>query len=70
VIDDSCGALVEPRNATALAGELRTLIVNGEDRARLSRAAPGRARALCDASTQLKRLAVTLQSLVAAEVGA
>lgn len=56
VVDPSCGAVVPPGDADALAGALRELI--GSEAARRARGAQGpeRARVLCDPALQLPRL--------------
>jgi glycosyltransferase involved in cell wall biosynthesis len=70
VVDRSCGVLVQPRDPLALAAALRLLIDDAPRRARLSEAAPARARQLCDPSSQLQRLASVLHEMAPAEVGA
>jgi glycosyltransferase involved in cell wall biosynthesis len=67
IIDDSCGVLVEPGDIQALAGALRRLIEEPGERSRLGAAGPERARALCDPSRQIKRLAEALSSIARAE---
>jgi len=56
IVDQSCGRLVPPRDPAALAAALEPLIVDPALRDRLARAAPLRARNLCDPSTQMRRL--------------
>jgi glycosyltransferase involved in cell wall biosynthesis len=60
VVTDACGILVSPGDDEALAAALRRLIAHPEDRERLRRAGPARARELCDPSTQLAALAAAL----------
>lgn len=56
IVDPSCGRLVPPNAPTALAEQLRELILNPELRANLSRHCPQRAKELCDPEQQLLRL--------------
>jgi len=56
IVNDSCGILVPPGNAAALADSLRDLIHDPERRRRLGRAGPTRARSLCDPGQQMARL--------------
>jgi glycosyltransferase involved in cell wall biosynthesis len=67
IIDESCGMLV-PRDPDALAGALRSLILEPERRQRLARAAPTRARALCDPITQIRKLDDILTRLTSSPV--
>lgn len=48
IVDESCGVLVEPGNADALAAALADLMTHPETRSALGRAAPAQARFLCD----------------------
>jgi glycosyltransferase involved in cell wall biosynthesis len=63
ILDDSCGILTPPGDAEALAGRLRELIENPGLRARLGRAGPARAKALCDPSRQMSRLHALCQRI-------
>ncbi len=56
IVDDSCGRLVSPENAPALADTLRELIKNAPLRRRLGANGPARAEALCDPQRQIQRL--------------
>jgi glycosyltransferase involved in cell wall biosynthesis len=60
IVDDSCGLLVPAADARALADALRRALVEAGLRARLAAGGPARARALCDPSTQVPRLASLL----------
>jgi len=64
IVDDRCGVLV-PRNLRAVSGALAALIDDDERRGALSRAAPGRARELCDVETRICELAIAFSSLKA-----
>ncbi|HEY0546086.1 MAG TPA: glycosyltransferase [Pyrinomonadaceae bacterium] len=63
IVDDSCGVLVEPANAEALAEALRELIVNHGRRSDLGSRGAARALQLCDAATQLQSLRSALMSV-------
>ncbi len=56
IVDGSCGCLVPPGNATALAECLSWLIQNPSERARLSTGGPSRAENLCDPVRQVREL--------------
>jgi glycosyltransferase involved in cell wall biosynthesis len=56
IVDDTCGVLVPPRDAEALAAALRRLIEDGGLRARLGRQARLRPAELCDPATQIGRI--------------
>src|SRR6185295_6685236 len=60
IIDDSCGFLVPPNDALALANILRRLIGNQELRTQLGAHGPLRAQGLCDPAMQMKNLHGTL----------
>ena len=64
VVDNSCGILTEPGNATQLSESLKFLIENPEQRRRLQLGGRGRAQLLCDPALRLKQLCGTLESLV------
>ena len=61
IVDDSCGVLVRPRDASALASELTALLDNRWRRERLGANGPARARALCDPAEQMPRIAAILE---------
>jgi glycosyltransferase involved in cell wall biosynthesis len=63
IVDATCGLLVKPDDASALAGALRPLIEDAPYRAGLAAAAPGRARHLCDPTRQLRCLAGALEQM-------
>jgi glycosyltransferase involved in cell wall biosynthesis len=63
IIDDSCGMLVPPGDAGALAVVLRRMIEDSALRARMGEAGPARARHLCDPSKQIRRLYQTLAGI-------
>ena len=67
IIDDSCGVLVEPDDVQALAGALRQFVQEPGQRSRLGAGGPERARALCDPTRQIKRLAEALTRIVRLE---
>ena len=56
IVDESCGVLMPPGEAFALAETLRRLILDRTLRKRLGNAGPARARTLCDAKTQMQQL--------------
>jgi glycosyltransferase involved in cell wall biosynthesis len=56
IIDESCGFLVPPGDADAVAAALRLLIENGHLRRRVGAAGPARASGLCDLSSQMHLL--------------
>lgn len=63
IVDDTCGRLVAPDDRAALASTLRTLIEDRALRARLSAAAPDRARRLCDPLAVDRRLFEVLSGM-------
>jgi glycosyltransferase involved in cell wall biosynthesis len=69
IVDESCGVLVPPGDADALAGALGRLLDEPDLRARLGAAGPARARALCDPSATLGRLAELLGARAALAPG-
>jgi glycosyltransferase involved in cell wall biosynthesis len=64
IVDSSCGMLVPPGDARALAETLRGLIQDSTLRERLGAAGPTRARELCDPVTQLERFHGALRGIV------
>lgn len=68
IVDPSCGLLVPPRDPSALGAALRSLILDESRRRALAEAAPERAVALCDPLTQVRRLAVALESTPSLEM--
>ena len=67
VVAPSCGILVPPGDADALADSLRCLVVDADLRARLGAAGRERARLLCDPETQLHRLHEVLTDVAGRE---
>jgi len=67
IVDESCGLLVEPANAGALAEGLRQLIEDPELRARLGNAGPARALALCEPGRQMGALYRLMRSAINGE---
>jgi glycosyltransferase involved in cell wall biosynthesis len=63
VVTPSCGILLEPGDAQALAGALRQLIDDPQRRRLLAAAGPARAKELCDPRVVLPRLHRTLANL-------
>jgi glycosyltransferase involved in cell wall biosynthesis len=70
IVDDSCGVLVPPGDAEALARALEPLIAVAGIRAKLAAGAPARARQLCDPASQMLRLADALTAMQPAGAGA
>lgn len=64
MIDDSCGALVEPGDIGGLAAVLSRLVADPAERSRLGAAGPARAAELCDPAVVLHRLAGLLRGAV------
>jgi glycosyltransferase involved in cell wall biosynthesis len=64
IVDDSCGVLVPPSDARALAEALRRLVQDRALRIKLGVAGPARAQALCDPATQITRFHETLSGLI------
>lgn len=68
IVNDSCGVLVPPDDAVALAASLGRLIRDRALRLNLGAAGPSRARKLCDPATQMGRLNELLASATYEEV--
>ena len=64
VVDEDCGMLTPPGESAQLASALRTLIEDHDLRCRLGANGPARARQLCDAGQQFRKIAEVLDSLV------
>jgi glycosyltransferase involved in cell wall biosynthesis len=64
IVDDSCGILVPPDDAPALAKSLQHLIESPALRARLGKAGPSRAHHLCDPEQQMARLHTCLSRIM------
>jgi glycosyltransferase involved in cell wall biosynthesis len=60
IVDETCGVLVGPRDAAALADAIRGLLADGERRRRLGGRGPTRAEELCGPARQLAALATAL----------
>jgi glycosyltransferase involved in cell wall biosynthesis len=63
IVDQSCGVLVAPNDADALAAALARLIDDAEARRCLGAAGPSRAAALCDPAQILRRMETLIDSL-------
>lgn len=63
IVDDSCGRIVAAGHPGALAGALRTLVVDRELRDSLGAAGPARAARLCDPSRALAQFSDALSSI-------
>src|SRR5438093_7438159 len=61
IIKPSCGALIAPDDAPALAASLQRLMSSPELRMAMSNSAPARARELCEPSQQIGRLARAIE---------
>jgi glycosyltransferase involved in cell wall biosynthesis len=64
IVDDTCGVLVPPANAPALAAALRRLIHERALRIKLGAAGAVRAKALCDPAAQINRFFDALNGVV------
>jgi glycosyltransferase involved in cell wall biosynthesis len=64
IVDNSCGVLVPPGDARALAETLRQLIQDQSLRERLGNAGPGRARRLCDPGARVTEFYEALERVV------
>jgi glycosyltransferase involved in cell wall biosynthesis len=64
IVDDSCGVLVPPGDARALAEALRRLIQERALRKRLGMGGPARALTLCDPSSQMTRFHEVLSGVI------
>jgi glycosyltransferase involved in cell wall biosynthesis len=65
IVDESCGVLVPPGDAGALAAALHRLIQDPVLRSAIGAAGPARARKLCDPATQIRALDELLATVVA-----
>jgi glycosyltransferase involved in cell wall biosynthesis len=63
IVDETCGVLVPPRDAEALAASLRRLIESENLRRSLGANGPRRAQELCDPAAQFPRLGKLLASV-------
>jgi len=63
IVDSTCGLLIPANDVTALATAVRRLVLDNELRTRMSKAGPDRARALCDPTRQVRRLASVIESV-------
>lgn len=63
IVDPSCGVLVQPDDASALAATLESLLSSPLRRANLAAGGVARARRLCDPATQTRRLSALLGGL-------
>jgi glycosyltransferase involved in cell wall biosynthesis len=63
IVDATCGVLVPPNDPGALTAALAQLLRNREERERLGRGGPARARALCDPERQMVAIANVLESV-------
>jgi glycosyltransferase involved in cell wall biosynthesis len=68
IVDDSCGVLVPPGEASTLAATLRRLILDQKFRVKLGAAGPARAQALCHPATQMARVNQLLDTAVASDM--
>ena len=64
IVDENCGLLVPAGDAASLSAALRRLVTDADLRRKMSNAAPGRARELCEPSRQLKRLRDVIENTV------
>lgn len=64
IVNDDCGLLVPPNDASALASSLRRLILDQTLRVRLGTAGPARAHELCDPATQMNQLHEALSCVI------
>jgi glycosyltransferase involved in cell wall biosynthesis len=64
IVDESCGFLVEPGNASALAAKLGDLVEAPHLRARLGQCGRARARQLCDPAQQMQMLEQHFRRLI------
>ncbi len=65
IVDSTCGVLVPPQDAGALADALRSMIQNPDLRQSLGRSGPGRAEFLCSPERQIGHLFTMLSGLSA-----
>ena len=64
IVDQTCGALVPPGDANALAETLRRWISDADERRRLGAGGPARARGLCDPATQMGRIESAIGTVI------
>lgn len=64
ILNDACGMLAAPGNATEIADRLRRLIEDRALRQRLGQAGPARAKELCDPAARIKDLSELLLGVV------
>ena len=64
IVDESCGRLVAPRDASDWRAALSSLVERADLRAQLGAAGPRRAASLCEPARQLERLHTALRSVV------
>jgi glycosyltransferase involved in cell wall biosynthesis len=65
IVDETCGVLVPPNDSSALADSIAGLLRDRDQRERLGRSGPSRARTLCDPERQMTALADLLDSVAA-----
>jgi glycosyltransferase involved in cell wall biosynthesis len=63
IVDESCGRLVAPGDARAMADALRPLVEEPDARQSLGARGPARARELCDPARQVRRVGEILATL-------
>jgi glycosyltransferase involved in cell wall biosynthesis len=63
IVDRTCGVLVPPDDPAALASALARLIGDRDERGRLGRGGPERAKGLCNPATQMVAMAAILESV-------
>lgn len=68
IVNDSCGMLIQPGDAHALAGALHELMIDEAKRAKLGAAGKLRAQELCAPGSQLERLHSMLMTVMPVEM--